>query len=467
MLKSVAQILKAQSKKSIPTGVGRITTQGVMSRRDRFLRIFGGLKTESGATNTKFEQVTEEDLQNLPIVDLVVKLVKSDTLLDMTVDLYCTLVSLEHTLTSEQDRTQRGIDEINQMLTDKKIPLPLLVSHIVSSMILRGNVCVERVFDEKGRPSSVFAIDTRWFEWRLHDTPIDGQMWFLGQFTGEQNTWERLAETPHVMWLSVNPLVGERTGRSPLASAFDPLIKDTRMLDDLSEVISTQAFIRRYIQFKVIEMKNAGYSDSKIAELVKEAQDDMSAWSNLKPDEIPTSTDAIDWNSEPGVSQGSGMGFVDTVDRVYDRKSIRGAKIPPMVAGSNEFVAESSANTQARFYSVQLGTGQENLKFIVEWVYRGFLRSIGLRGDPIFTTKRVNAVERVEESRAFELMMRALMIATKAGIPLPTAIKMYQTETGTTLEGEIIQEIQEAWTQRMDEKTAVTLTEPDDAEPET
>ena len=437
---SVAQILK--SRKSIPTAFGRLTTEGVYSPREKLIRILGGLKTDISGKQ-KLESVSEDDLMDLPIEDLVLKMVKSDPLIDLTVDLFCTLVSLEHQLTSESSRGERALSEILGMLETKKIPLSLLVSHICASMILRGNVCVERVFDDKGRPSSVFSLDPRWFKWELKDKgPPDGQMWYLGQNTGAKNAWEEL-DSPNILWLSINPLVGERTGRSPLATAFPSLIGDSQLLDSMTKVIKTQAFVRRYIQFKVLEAKEAGYSDTQIAQMVKEAEADMSAWRNLNPQDIPTSTDMISWNQEPGAQAGTGFDFTNTADRIYDRKSIRGAKLPVFVAGSNEFVAESSANTQAKFYSVQLGGGQENLKFTVEWVFRGFFRSMGVRSDPIFTTKRVNVVERLEEARAFEAMVKGLQVAVETGMSLPTALKLYESETGMTLSAEIVQRVTE------------------------
>ena len=451
MGKSLRDKLKEyQSQRLLSSHIGRITSEGVMSRRDRFMSLWGGLKTEGGASQNKFEKVKTGDLEKLSIVDLAIKMVKSDPLLDMTVAYYCTLVSLEHTLTAESDVAQRAIDEINEMLEFKKIPLSLLVSHIASSTIVRGNVCVERVFDEKHRPSSIYSVDPRWFEWKLMDAGVDGQRWFLGQYTGEHNTWEKLAETPNVLWLSVNPLIGERAGRSPLATAFDPLIKDTELLNDLSEVVRTQAFVRRFIQYQTLKMKELGYSETAIDQMTKDAAKDMTKWANLGPEEIPTSSDVVQWNQESGATGRGGLSFVDVVDRVYDRKSLRGAEMPAALAGSSEFATETSIQTQGKFYSVNLGSGQERLAYMVEWGYRGFLRAMGIRGDPILSTKRVNALERIEEAKAFEAMMQGIERAVNAGIPLPTAIKMYEAESGQTFPADVIDEIKEEWERRKD-----------------
>ena len=435
----------------IPVQFGRLTTEGVFSPRQKILRFLGGIKTElSGQQH--IEKVSETDLLKMDINDLVVKMVKSDPLVDLTVDLYCTLVSLEHQVTAGSDRGERAIQEITQMLEAKKIPLNLLVSQICSSMILRGNVCVERVFDENQRPSSVFCLDPRWFKWTLKDKgTADGQMWYLGQNTGSdsKNPWQEL-DSPNILWLSVNPLVGERTGRSPITTAFSSLVGDSQLLDAMTKVIQTQAFVKRYIQFKVLDAKDKGYSDSQIDRMVKDATADMQSWATLKPEDIPISTDIISWNQEPGAqsSTGAGFSFADTASRIYNRRAFTGVKLPPFMAGSNEFVAESSANTQAKFYSVQLGTGQEHLKYIIEWVFRGFFRAMGIRADPVFTTKRTNVVERLEEARAFSAIMDGIVKATQAGMSLPTAILFYEEESGMVLSAEIKVAITEEWEQR-------------------
>ena len=194
----------------------------------------------------------------------------------------------------------------------------------------------------------------------------------------------------------------------------------------------------------MLEAKERGFTDSQIEEMIADSIQDMSKWSNLQPEDIPTSTDMISWNKEEGATvHGNSFAFADTADRMYDRKGIRGTKLPAFVAGSNEFVAESSANTQAKFYSVQLGNGQENLKRVIEWVFRGFLRSMGIRDDPIFSTKRVNAVERLEEARAFEAIMTGIKVAIDAGLSLPLAIELYEEETGSTFSGKVKQMISE------------------------
>ena len=73
----------------------------------------------------------------------------------------------------------------------------------------------------------------------------------------------------------------------------------------------------------------------------------------------------------------------------------------------------------------------------MEWVYRGFFRAIGVRNDPILTTKRVNVVERLEEAQAFEAMLKGIKLAIEAGLSLETAFNLYEQETGMIISGEV------------------------------
>lgn len=450
MPKLLSFLRKSQEKRQ-RSAAGRVAAEGIFSPKERLYRIFNGVRTESGGAGAKFDKVSEDDLLKLPIVDLAIKMIKSDSLLDMTVSLYCTLVSLEHELTAESSTAERAIREINDLLEYKRIPLSLLVSHIASSMIVRGNICVERVFDKQGRPSSVFCMDTRWFEWKLQDAGIDGQMWFLGQNTGDRQSWERLRETPNVLWVSINPLIGERMGRSPIVTAFDPALKNTELLDALSKVVKTQAFVKRFLQIQQLKMKEVGFTSTEIDKLTSEAHDDVKKWAGLGVDEIPFSSDVINWDQEPGATGRGGLSFTTEANKQFDRMAMRGAGVPPGVVGGSEHVAEYGIRSETKFYGVTLGFGQETLKDTVEWVYRGFLRSMGIRGDPIFTTKRIDVIERLEEAQAFESVLKGIGLAVDSGIPLPTAIKMYEGESGTTFSADVKKEIKEAYEERKSE----------------
>lgn len=427
-------IFKARKKNARkPLSFARVTRSGASGMMDRYFRAVGGIRMEAVGRQT-LEMVSEKDLLTLDINDLAIKMVKNDSLTDLAVDSFTTLTTLEHSITAGSDRGQREVDAILQLLEEKKAPLSLHVSHIASSLIVRGNACIETEFDEAGNPLNLWVIDPRWFEWRLTD-----KQWQLGQYE-TASEWKPI-ESPNVVWLAVNPLVGERTGRSPIQTSFTSSLDDAALIGNLSKIVRTQAGVRRYIQFKVLEMKKAEFTDDEIDAEIAQAQKDMDQWANLKPEDVPTSTDNIQWNEVQGESGAGNFRWADTLDRVYDRKGLRGTKLPPFVANSNEFVAESSAETQSKFYSVRLGAGTELLTEGIEWAFRRFLRARGVSDDPVFTTKRVNAVERLEESRAFEAAMKAIGAAVEAGIALDIAIDLFEGETGHTISAEVKQAI--------------------------
>ena len=62
----------------------------------------------------------------------------------------------------------------------------------------------------------------------------------------------------------------------------------------------------------------------------------------------------------------------------------------------------------------------------------------------------MNALERMEEAKAFESVMQGVERAVNAGIPLPTAIKMYEAESGMTFPADVVDEITMEWEHRRD-----------------
>ena len=417
----------------VPVLFKRVTVDNPNSITDKIYRIWGGLQTEQ-PNKHRFEPVSESDLLKLTEDKLIPKMVKSDSLLDLTVDTYATLVGLEHKLTAETSRTERIIGEVLQMLDEKNSPLSLHVSHIATSLICYGNAVVETEFEDM-MPVNVHVVPPYAFEWRMTDR------WRMGQYDDDRQ-WQEIT-SPNVRWESVNPLVGERVGRSPIITAIPNRLRDEKLLDNWSKIIANQAFVKRYIQIEAIKMKAAGYSDAQIDKAVTKAEKDIAGWKNLQPNEIPTSTDAATWNSEQGARTGSGAGLVDTSNRVYDRGALRGAKMPPFIAGSNEFTAETSSDSQSRLYSVRIGAGQEITKSLIEWAIRRFIRTRGNSGDPIYTTKHFDAEERKVEAEAFHAMVLAIKDAVEAGISLEIAFDLYESVTGTTIDAEIKAKIAE------------------------
>ena len=435
---SVAKTIKSiRGKKEIPVIFKRVTVDNSNSVRDRFLKVWEGVNSEK-AGSKRFQSVSEDDLLNLPENKLIPKMVKSDSLIDLTVDTFSTLVGLEHELTAETTRTERIIQELLQMLDEKQSPLSLHVSHIASSLICYGNAVIEAEFED-GNPANLFVVNPTAFEWKLSDR------WRLGQYDADRQ-WQEI-ESPNVRWESLNPLPGERIGRSPIITAIPNRLKDEKLLATWAKLIDSQAFIKRYIEIKVTRMKELNYTDAQIEAAVKKAETDIAGWRNLQPNEIPTATDVVGWNELSGARTGSGAGLVDTSNRVYDRGSLRGAKLSPFIAGSNEFTAETSSGSQVRLYSVRIASGQEIVKSLIEWSVRRFIRSRGNSGDPIFTTRHFDAEERQIEAEAFHSMILGIKDAVEAGMTLIQAINLFEATTGTTIDAEVKADIERTLSQ--------------------
>ena len=283
-------------------------------------------------------------------------------------------------------------------------------------------------------PANIFVVNPNAFEWRLSD------QWRLGQYD-DNRQWQEI-ESPNVRWDSLNPLVGERIGRSPILSAIPHQIRDEELMASWSKLVHTQAFVKRFIEIKVLRMKELGYTDEQITAAVATAKVELKKWENLKDNQYPTNTDIIGWNSEQGARIGNGAGLVDTSSRVYARKGFQGVKLPPFIAGSNEFTAETSSNSQSRLYSVRIAAGQEILKLQIEWAFRRFLRSRGNSEDPIFSTKPFDVESRKIESEAFHAMILAIKDAVEAGMTLTQAINLYESTTGTTLDAGVESDIE-------------------------
>lgn len=397
------------------------------SYTDRFMRIWGGIKTENLGRQV-FEKVSPKEIDGLPIPEAIVKLVKSDPTMDLAVSVFSTLTSQDHHMSAESDRAQREIDSILQMLEEKKNPFSLFVSHMATSIVIRGNVLVESIFLE-GEVDNLYALDPLWVEWR-EVTEEGSARWAMGQY--REGDWKEI-ESPNWYWESIGAIVGERTGRSPLQTAIPSIIDNSSMRNSLHSILDRMAFTKRMIKIKALEMARLAADDSEFNEedintLTDEAEKFIEEWKTLGVNDIPYFSDIMEWETDPGA--GSGLDFTDKIDRMDDRKSLRGTKTPPSIAGSNEFTAESSAKNQTMFYSALLSGGQEAMKRSAEFCFRRFLRSRGIIDDPIFTSKSVDVVARVEEAKAFNEIMKGIRVATSSGINVEHAIELYEESSG-------------------------------------
>ena len=196
--------------------------------------IYGGLGKISKESD-KFLQVSIKDIQDEELATLLPKVIKSDPSIDQAVDFFCTLTTQDHKITCSSDRGQREIDEINQLLEEKKNPLSLSVAHCASSLIMRGDICAETEFTENLEIENFWINDPTWVEWRLL-TEKGQTRWALGHY--KNSKWVEI-DSPNIYYLSANPLIGERVSRSPLQTALFPAVAQSAMVNSLQRILES------------------------------------------------------------------------------------------------------------------------------------------------------------------------------------------------------------------------------------
>lgn len=407
----------------------RIITEGLQANLGvGTVGIFGGLKNDS-KRDESFEQVTVKDLEEEYLDTLLPKIVKSNPAIDQAADFFTTLVSQSHKVTAETSQGERAIEEINEILKENKTSLSLSVIHCASSLIIRGDICAETEFDENAAPKNLWINDPIWVDWRYLSDAL-GVRWALGQYA--RGVWEEII-SPNVYYLSSNPLIGERTSRSPLQTALFPAIAQSSMLKSLQSILDVHAWAQTLFSVKkleLIKLQSDGGEIEDINEEIQEAMNNISTkLASKKPDQVMGMTDDIEMVETSG--GGEKYSFTRDIGELYDKHTSMGSKLPGNVGGQSER-ADYSTRHQGLFYSAYLQSRQENITEVIEWAYRRFMRSMGVTDDPIYTSKSVNVEARVIEAEAFQQIMEGIKLAVDAGMPLPLAIEFFEEEAGQT-----------------------------------
>ena len=395
--------------------------------------IFGGL-TEEGDNDGVFETVTVKELEDTNLHTLLPKIIKSDPAIDQIVSFFTTLVPQNHSVTAETSRGENAIQEILQMLEEKKNPLSLVVSHCASSLIMRGDICIETEFNESNKPENIWVPDPRWVEWRLISEK-GNQRWALGNYNsnssgrGSSSIWKEIV-SPNVHYISGEPLIGERSSRSPLQTALFPALSQSAMIRTLQSILDVHAWAQTVFVVKkleLIKLESEGADIEDVNAQIKEAMALIKKLGKKRPDQVMGVTDDI----EPMEMGGSGDKYLFTKDigQLYDKRVAMGSKVPATIGGPAER-SDYSTKEQGLFYSAYLQSSQERIRDAVEWAIKRFLRSMGVADDPIYTSKSINVQARMIESEAFLAVMTGIKAAVDAGMPLPLAIDIFEEEAG-------------------------------------
>ena len=394
-------------------------------------------ESDQETTEQLFEKLTENELYNMDPYQLADRMIKSDPLLDKALDDFVTYATSDFEYSCEDPNGDEILHDLFLLLEQKRNSFSQLLVQMFTSIFLRGSVCVEIVFNENSEPSNLFVIDPKYLRFRTQEDPVDGEVRVLGQF---QNGVFVPVDSPTVIYEAINPLVDSSYGRSMIASSFPSLISSSLMHQDLRKIVKNHAWPQRFVAINTLALSQAGVDWNTIEDIVaKDINLIKNEWSKLPPEVSPIGTGEIELRQYPGAN--GSLNFVDILDRMYDRKSIRAVKGPPSMFGSNEFVAESSAEEQAIQYSIRISSFQSTVQRILQRVFTLIIRSQGIAGKVTFSLKRVNAKERERESRIFGVIMDGIKTAKDAGISVPMAVKIYQDVTGLRFSEELIAEI--------------------------
>lgn len=428
-LKLASQILFPNSKNVLDASA--IITEG-LNIGGASVGIWGGL-TDKNKSKTSFEQITVKDLYKEDLDELLPRVIKSDPAIDQAYDFFTTLTTQQSEMTAETDRAEREIEEINQILEENNNPFDLLIAHCASSLIMRGDILAETEFDENMEIKNLWIHDPTWVEWRLLTENINGipsSKWSLGQY--REGKWE-IIDSPNVFYLAGNPIVGERSSRSPLQTSLFPALAQSGMIQTLQSIMDIHAWAQTLFSVQKLEMiklDKEGGDVGNINEQILKAYNLISnVLSKKKPNQIMGITDDIKPVELPG--GGEKMTFTQDIGNLYDKRTSMGAKTPSTVGGQQQR-ADYSTRQQNLFYSVYLQSGQENIKTVFEKSYKHLLVSRGVVDDPIYTSKSVNVESRRIEAETFQEIMAGINTAVQSGMSLGLAIAFFEEESGTT-----------------------------------
>ena len=279
-------------KKPKPVDSERIVPE-VFDINPNTVGIFGGLGIDD-QDQERLEQVSIKDLEEMSLERLLPKIIRSDPAIDQVYSFFTTLVKQDHKITAESSRGERAIEEITMMLEEKKNPLSLAVSHCASSLIMRGDICVETEFNEMNRPENLWVPDPKWVEWRLIRQQ-GSERWALGNYRG--GSWKEI-ETPNVWYRSGDPLVGDRSSRAPLQTSLFPAVSQTAMIRSLQSVIDVHAWAQTVFVVKKLELmklENEGADIDDVNAQINEAMGLISSkLAKKKQDQVMGVTDDIE-----------------------------------------------------------------------------------------------------------------------------------------------------------------------------
>ena len=163
------------------------------------------------------------------------------------------------------------------------------------------------------------------------------------------------------------------------------------------------------------------------------------------PSKMPVLPGDVEFKQLQG--DGSGVANADIMDRILDRKTIRGVGAEPMHMGSNEFNAETSSRTQSIRDAILTEAYQKRVEKLINYALSRVLRNLGITDPAKLTLKRIDIVERDFEADVSQKMARSIRELVLSGMTPRTAVEFYAETTDISISEELLEKIEEEYNQ--------------------
>ena len=351
---------------------------------------------------------------------------------------------LDYELTCENSRGQQILDNFELELVRKRNSLNTILSKLFGSIKIYGEFCFELTFDPLLVPANLFVINPNTLDYRSVKDENGNEYWELGQWDEEN---EFIVLDPDRVYIDViNALPDELHGSSLIAAAFEAAIASNQISHDYVDIMEYQNYRKRYAIFKATELIKAGATPEQVKQAANEAANTFEA--HLKTNDntkMPFFTNDIEYKQLDGGN--SGISEADIIDRVEDRKIIRGGGAEPAHLGSNEFAAESSARSQALRDSIKTEAYQKRVEKMINYALSQALRNLGVIEPAKLMLKRVDVVEREAEADIARKAASSISDYIRAGLSPGTAVKLYSTMTDTYIPEGLLEQIEREYTE--------------------
>lgn len=377
----------------------------------------------------RFRELTPEIVEEMSQAELSDELIETDPTISRIYNDFVTFATLGFELTCEDPRGQEILDAFRVLLRERRNSMNSVLSKLFGSILAHGSYCLEITFDRFRSPTNLFVINPTTLYFRSRGDGDGSTIWDLGQYDDEDRF--KVLSPDRVFYDATNPLVDKFKGHSMVAPAFPSVLGAKFMLRDLQDVIHNHAWVRKFIRINDLELRDKGLKPETIKKRVSDIETMIKANNNFKdPSLVPVFSGPVEFGQLEGVQSG-GMTFVDSTSRVLDRQAIRGASGSPTHLGSNEFTAESSAQSQGLRASVWMESFQELIEDVVGLALSMALQGAGITEPAVLSLRRVDVVERELEADIFTKVASGVLNLQRAGMKVLDAIELYQVTTNT------------------------------------